>query len=84
MRIMTTADVKAHFAEVLERVKSGETVIVSYGRRKEKIAAIVPYAQVATQGPRPLGLLQGKVRYRIGDDFAITDALVITDDVARP
>lgn len=73
MSTMTIGEVKARFSEVLKRIQRGETVIVSYGKRREKIAAIVPYGQVGSRKPRRLGLLKGKARCRIGRDFSMTD-----------
>jgi prevent-host-death family protein len=73
MATMTIGEVKARFSEVLESVRRGETIIVSYGKRREKVAAIVPYRKVAKSAPRRLGLLKGKARCRIAQDFSISD-----------
>ncbi|MBI2297036.1 MAG: prevent-host-death protein [Betaproteobacteria bacterium] len=69
---MTIGEVKARFSEVLESVRRGKTVIISYGRKREKVAALVPYRRAAAS-PRPLGLLRGKARCRIAKDFSVTD-----------
>jgi len=37
------ADFKAQFSDVLDRVRSGEEVVVGFGRKREKIALLVPY-----------------------------------------
>ena len=73
MQVLSIGELKSHFSAVLEQVKNGETIVVSYGRNKEKVAAIVPYSQVAPEGERRLGLLNGKAQCIIGDDFAISD-----------
>ena len=73
MSVMTTGEIKARFSEVLDSVRRGETVIISYGKKREKVAAIVPYTQVASASPRPLGLLRGKARCKIRKDFSLTD-----------
>ncbi|MFN0316004.1 MAG: type II toxin-antitoxin system Phd/YefM family antitoxin [Burkholderiales bacterium] len=73
MPTMTIGEIKARFSDVLKSIQRGETVIVSYGKRREKIAAIIPYSQVAASTPRPLGLLKGKARCRIASDFSVTD-----------
>lgn len=73
MGVMTIGEIKARFSEVLDSVRRGETVIISYGKKREKVAAIVPYARVAASSPRPLGLLRGKARCRIAKNFSITD-----------
>ncbi len=66
MTEMSVADFKARFSEALDRVKRGENVVIRYGRRKEPVAALVPFALVApaTSAERPLGLLKGKARCR--------------------
>ena len=73
MRLMTIGELKSRFSEVLEHVKRGETIVICYGKRKEKIAAIIPYRQLTPKGERPLGLLQGRASYRLREDFAISD-----------
>jgi prevent-host-death family protein len=70
---MTIGELKARFAEVLEKVREGETVIISYGKKKQRVAAIVPYAQVRPKGERALGVLQGVAKYRIRKGFALSD-----------
>lgn len=73
MQTLSISEFKSRFSSVLAQVKKGETIVVSCGRNKEKVAAIVPYSQVMPQGERRLGLLKGKAQCIIGDDFAISD-----------
>jgi len=73
MKTISVGDLKARFSEVMEAVRRGDTVVVSYGRRREKVAAIVPYRQIAKRGKRPLGTLAGKARIRFARDFSISD-----------
>jgi prevent-host-death family protein len=73
MKTLSVGELKARFSEILEQVKKGDTIIISYGRKKEKIAALVPYTQFKIEQPRPLGLLQGRAQCIIKEDFAITN-----------
>ena len=73
MKTLTIGELKTHFSEVLEHVKQGETVVISYGRKKEKVAALIPYRQLKPAKPRPLGLLEGRARYQMLDGFSMTD-----------
>ncbi len=73
MKMMTIGELKTHFSEVLEQVKQGETVVICYGKQKNKVAAIIPYDQLASAKERPLGLLQRKSSFILHDDFAIDD-----------
>lgn len=73
MRILTIGKLKTNFSEVLEHVKQGETVVISYGRKKEKVAALIPYRQLKPTQPRSLGVLEGRAQCHILDDFSMSD-----------
>ena len=57
MIALTVAELKAHFSEVLVRVKNGENVKVLYGKSKNPVAMVVPIEN--SSGPRRIGLLEG-------------------------
>ncbi len=73
MQTIPVGEFKARFSEIIDLVKEGETVVVSYGRNRERVAALVPYAQLPQAKPRQLGVLAGKARVDFADDFAIHD-----------
>ena len=74
MRTLTIGEFKAQFSDVLTAVRAGESVIVCYGRKKLRVAALVPYAEFAAgAGKRPLGLLKGKGGFALSEDFALSD-----------
>ena len=74
MKIMTVGELKAQFSEVLgQLIKNGEPVVISYGKKKEKIAAIIPYSQLNSETERPLGLMQGRARCLLHEDFSLGD-----------
>jgi len=73
MQTMTVARFKAHFSEVLDLVQHGEDIVISYGKKKEKIAVLVPYARYEGKPGRTLGLLAGKASFSIAADFKISD-----------
>ena len=74
MKTMTVGELKAQFSEVMgQMIKTGEPVAISYGKKKEKIAAIIPYSQLKPQSERVLGLMMGRARCVIHDDFALSD-----------
>lgn len=78
MKTMTVGELKAQFSEVLGKmIKNGEPVAISYGKKKEKIAAIIPYSQLKPQSERSLGLMKGRARCVIHDDFALSDEDVL-------
>lgn len=73
MKTLQVADLKANFSEVLEDVKKGEEITISFGRKKEKIAVIVPYSKYKKSITRKLGILEGKASYEISEKFKFTD-----------
>jgi len=78
MKTMTVGELKAQFSEVLgQMVKNGEPIAISYGKKKERIAAIIPYRQLRPQSGRTLGLMRGRASCIIHDDFALSDEEVL-------
>jgi prevent-host-death family protein len=71
MKTFAVGDFKTHFSEIIERVRAGEEIIISYGKKKEKVAVLIPYANYKTKTIR-LGLLQDK-SLKIHDDFKMTE-----------
>ena len=68
---MPVGQLKTHFAEVLERVMSGEKVGILYGRIKKPVAIIIPYKEEKKE-ERKIGILDGKVTIKFKDDFEMT------------
>ena len=78
MKTMTVGELKARFSEVLgQMAKNGQPIAISYGKRKEKVAAIIPYGQLKPQINRPLGLMRGRASCVVHDDFALSDEEVL-------
>ena len=71
MKTMTVGQFKARFSEVLEAVKKGEEIAVSYGKSHKPIGVFKPFE--SGQRKRKLGILKGKATFRIGKDFKITE-----------
>ena len=69
---MQVGELKTHFSEVLEEVQSGRDVIISYGKKKTKIAVIVPYKTYSKGKKRTLGILKDE-KFSISKDFKIGD-----------
>jgi len=73
MEILKVGELKSKFSRVLQRVQAGEEIIISYGKKNEKIAVIVPYRKYKSGSPRSLGLLKGKATCAFKEDFQVTD-----------
>lgn len=71
MKTFSIGEFKTNFSEIIARVRAGEEIIISYGKKKEKVAVIIPYAAYKSKKIR-LGLLQDKT-LKIHDDFKITE-----------
>jgi prevent-host-death family protein len=72
MKTMPVGELKARFSEVIEAVKRGEKIVVSYGKKKENLAVIVPFSQYRKKNAVRVGLLEGKAKYEFADDFEMT------------
>lgn len=71
MKTMTVGEFKTRFSEALDAVQAGETIVVCYGRGRDKVAALVPYAEARPK--RKLGVLKGVARVSFSKDFALDD-----------
>ena len=74
MTTLTVGALKSRFSEVLGQIERGREFAVSYGRRKKKVAVIIPFEKYRKKGKRRLGLLNGKLAYRFSPDFKMSDA----------
>ena len=78
MKTLTVGELKAKFSEVLAQVKEGQKIIISFGRKREKVAVLVPYSQFPAKPERKLGLLKGRGRCVIHKDFKLSDEEMLT------
>lgn len=72
MRTYTVGEFKTHFSEILEWVKTGEKVAITYGKGKRIVAYLAP-PETLPQARRQLGLLAGKVQILFKDGFSISE-----------
>jgi len=74
MQNVTIGEFKSRFSHLLNLVKQGEEIVISYGRRKEKVAVVIPYRREGNgKESRNIGILKGKGAYEIKDDFKMTE-----------
>lgn len=71
MKIFTVGEFKTDFSEIIARVRAGEEIVISYGKKKEKVAVLIPYAAYKSKKIQ-LGLLQDR-SLKIHDDFKMTE-----------
>jgi antitoxin (DNA-binding transcriptional repressor) of toxin-antitoxin stability system len=72
MQIMSVGEFKSNFSEILKRVLAGEEVGISYGKKKEIVARLVPKAS-GKKPRRKIGILEGKGKVVFNNDFKITE-----------
>ncbi|WP_316772413.1 prevent-host-death protein [Pedobacter frigiditerrae] len=72
MKTMSVGEFKTHFSEVLEQVKAGVGIAVTYGKKKDIIGYFVPKIK-NTSAKRKLGILKGKAVVTFNDDFKISE-----------
>lgn len=72
MRIFTARELKMNFSKILKRVRAGEEVAITSGRKKEIVAFLVPNTALKTP-KRQMGLLAGKAKATFSDDFKMTE-----------
>jgi antitoxin (DNA-binding transcriptional repressor) of toxin-antitoxin stability system len=74
MKTLTVGELKANFSDVLSTVlKTGEAVVISYGKKKEKVAALVPIDQLKPASKRVLGACRSQATVAFKPEFSLTD-----------
>ncbi|MFP4430790.1 MAG: type II toxin-antitoxin system Phd/YefM family antitoxin [Spirochaetaceae bacterium] len=77
MKRMQVGELKARFSEVIEEVKGGEEIVVSYGKKREDVAVLIPYRIYSQANRIKLGTLKGKASVTFGADFEMTSEELI-------
>lgn len=73
METLTIEELKSRFSEVINELRKGREIIVSYGEKKEKVAVLIPYDHYKRKPKRKLGLLKDVGELTIHEDFKISD-----------
>ncbi|MDR1873869.1 MAG: type II toxin-antitoxin system Phd/YefM family antitoxin [Synergistaceae bacterium] len=78
MKTLSLAEAETSFSSVIKEVVSGTEIAVSYGKREETVAVIVPYEKWKKSRVRQLGTLEGKMTAEFADEFEMTDEELIS------
>ena len=78
MQTLTIGELKTGFSEILKKIRSGEEIVISYGKKREKVAVLVPYSAYASTPERTLGLLKDRAGCIIHDDFEMSEKEMLT------
>jgi len=71
MKTIAVGELKTQFSTILDEVRTGGRVSISYGRSKKPVAMIVPYEEPKPP-KRKLGILDGKAKIVFKNDWAMT------------
>lgn len=77
MKTLSTGEFKLHLSSVLKSIMEGEEYIISYGKKKKKIAVVIPYSKYVKKNPRKLGLLSKKGNFSLKKDFKMSEEELI-------
>ncbi len=77
MRTLQLSEVKNNFSSIICDIQQGEEVTISYGKKRQNVAVIVPYEQWKKSKKRELGTLKGKVKIKFSNDFSMSDEELI-------
>jgi len=72
MKKMSVGEFKTNFSQVIEEVKAGEKIAVTFGKKKEVIGYFLPENSVE-KPKRKLGILAGKSEVIFEDDFEMSE-----------
>ncbi len=60
-----------HFSKLIDKVKNGEEIIITYGKKKEQVDVLMPYSTYHKKNIIKLRLLKD-ICFKIKDDFKMT------------
>ena len=78
MKSIAVGEFKARFASLIKELQDGEPIAITYGKKRTKLAVLVPYDQYVKSAKRQIGVLQGKASFTTHDDFKLTDEAFLT------
>ncbi|MCH5596666.1 type II toxin-antitoxin system Phd/YefM family antitoxin [Niabella ginsengisoli] len=71
MQTVTVGEFKANFSEMLKKVLKGEEIGISYGKKKEIVARLVPKKEKTQR--RKLGALDQIAKVRFAKDYKLSE-----------
>lgn len=69
---MSVGEFKTNFSQVIEEVKAGEKIAVTFGKKKQIIGYFLP-ENMNDKPKRKIGILAGKSEVIFGDDFEMSE-----------
>ena len=78
MKSIAVGEFKALFSSVIKELQEGHPITITYGKKRTKLAVLVPYDQYVKTAKRQIGVLQSKASFTMHDDFKLTDETFLT------
>ena len=78
MKSIAVGEFKALFSSVIKELQEGHPITITYGKKRTKLAVLVPYDQYVKVAKRQIGVLEGKASFTMHDDFQLTDETFLT------
>lgn len=73
MKTLPVAEIRTNFSSLLREVESGNEIGITFGRKKETIAVIIPIDEYKKIKARKLGTLEGKASVEFNGEWKITE-----------
>ena len=77
MKVLESAEAKTHFSSILRDIEAGNEVAITYGRKKQTVAVIIPYDLWKKTKKRQLGTLKDRAKVYFSKDFSMSDEELI-------
>ncbi len=71
MKTMTVGEFKSQFSQVVEEIKRGGKIAITFGRKKEVIGYFS--SEIQQKPKRVLGILKEKATVSFNEDFKMTE-----------
>lgn len=78
MKTYTVGDFKTNFSDALAYIRQGRAITLSFGKKKEPVAVLVPYQEYKKANRIKLGILENKASFKVGADFKMTDEQLLS------
>jgi antitoxin (DNA-binding transcriptional repressor) of toxin-antitoxin stability system len=77
MKVLQSAEAKTHFSSILKDIEAGNEIAITYGRKKQTVAVIIPYDQWKKTKQRQLGTLKNRAKVHFSKNFSMSDEELI-------
>jgi len=73
MKTFKVGEFKSKFSNIIKNVEQGDEIVISYGKKGERVAVLIPYYKYKLKNKVKLGILKNKASCHIKKNFKISD-----------